>query len=1196
LHGRKRNSSELVRISTKPLESRPFCLYNELPLIAGPRLDLPDTPFATLIAASPWPRKAGTRTAIGPFHGSAETRCIAELASPDRLLVVITADTSSALTLERELPFFLPEPLDVLALPDWETLPYDNFSPHQDIISERLNTLYRLPALTGGILVVPVPTLMHRLPPAHYIAGSSLVLAPGQKLEVASFRRNLERNGYHNVETVYEHGEFALRGSLLDIFPMGSTLPYRIDLLDDEVDSLRTFDPETQRTVDRVESINLLPAREFPLNKAAINTFQMNWYEAFDVDPDACPTYTEISAGRVPGGAEYFLPLFFERCGNLFDYLPENAALITCGDHHTSAQRFWNDVGERFEEYGIDPRRPLLPPKRGFIPVEELYHELSLHATLELRRNPDAPVHIASPSVASPELDIDRSGSPVEALKALIEARTGPLLLCAESAGRREILMESLAAHGLIPAQTENWQSFLASSEPFAIATAPIDRGLYLGHDQPALVCEAQLYGNRVAQRRRRRVEKESDTVNIYRDLTELREGVPVVHLEHGVGRYVGLQTLTINEQETEFLTLRYAEGATLYVPVASLHLISRYAGSDPELAPLHRLGSEQWDKARRKASERASDVAAQLLDVYARREAREGYRFIVPEDNYKLFSAAFPFEETPDQEVTIQAVVDDMASPGVMDRLVCGDVGFGKTEVAMRAAFIATQNKKQVAVLVPTTLLAQQHFGSFSDRFADWPVNVEVVSRFKTAKQLEEVTRRVAAGKVDILVGTHKLLQTNFNFHDLGLLIIDEEHRFGVKQKEAIKALRAEVDILTLTATPIPRTLNMALGGMRDLSIIATPPARRLSIKTFVREHNIALIKEAVLRETLRGGQVYYLHNEVKSIEETARKLRELLPDLSIAVAHGQMRENELEQVMSSFYHQRHHILLCTTIIETGIDIPNANTIIIERADKFGLAQLHQLRGRVGRSHHQAYAYLLCPPRSAITKDAGKRLEAIEAAGDLGAGYMLATHDLEIRGAGELLGDEQSGQIHSVGFSLYMDMLQRAVEALRRGEIPDVDAPLEQGTEINLHVPALIPDDYLPDINARLVLYKRIAGAGSNDALREIQVEMIDRFGLLPPQVSNLVELSRLRLRAEDLGIRGIEVGGSGGTIEFKDTTRVNPMSLVKLVQSDPHAYKLAGATRFKFVCELPELKDRQQFIDNLLDNFHSDIAEPAA
>jgi transcription-repair coupling factor (superfamily II helicase) len=1154
--------------------------------------------FSKLLETTPWPHKTATRTALGPFYGSAEARCIAELASSRQLLVVITADTSATLTLERELPFFLEEPLEILAFPDWETLPYDNFSPHQDIISERLNTLYRLPGMSAGILIVPVPTLMHRLAPTQYVAGSSLVLETGQTVDLDSFRRNLERNGYRNVETVYEHGEFALRGSLFDIYPMGSELPYRIDLLDDEVDSMRTFDPESQRTVDRVEAIRLLPAREYPLDRAGISRFQMNWYDSFDVDHDSCPTYVEVSAGRSPGGCEYFLPLFFDNCASLFDYLPDNSAVITTGDHHSAANHFWEEATTRFQEYGIDPRRPLLPPSRCFTPVEEFYSQLGVFSVLELRHNPDAPVHQQTPVLPPPDLgSSERTRSPTDNLAAFLQQHPAPVLLCAESAGRREILLESLRELDLEPPVVRDWHDFIASGLGFAIATAPLDRGMYIGAEEPTLICEAQLFGNRVAQRRRRsKSQDETSAANVFKDINELREGVPVVHLEHGVGRYIGLQTLAVDEQETEFLTLEYAQGSRLYVPVASLHLVSRYAGSDPEMAPLHRLGSDQWEKARRKASEKASDVAAQLLEVYARREAREGYSFARNNQDYTLFAAAFPFEETPDQEATINAVVDDMCSPRVMDRLVCGDVGFGKTEVAMRAAFIATQNSKQVAVLVPTTLLAQQHFNSFSDRFADWQVNVEVVSRFKSAKQLGEITARVASGHVDILVGTHKLLQSDFRFAELGLLIIDEEHRFGVKQKETIKALRSEVDILTLTATPIPRTLNMAMGGMRDLSIIATPPARRLSIKTFVREHNIALVKEAVLRETLRGGQVYYLHNEVKTIEETARKLRELLPDLSIAVAHGQMRETQLEQVMSAFYHQHHHILLCTTIIETGIDIPNANTIIIERADKFGLAQLHQLRGRVGRSHHQAYAYLMCPPRSAITPDAGKRLEAIEAAGDLGAGYLLATHDLEIRGAGELLGDEQSGQIHSVGFSLYMDMLHRAVDSLKRGEIPNVDAPLEQGTEIKLHLPALIPEDYLPDINGRLILYKRIAAATSDEQLRELQVEMIDRFGLLPEQIGNLFQVSRLRLKAEALGIRGIEAGPEGGSIEFKASTRVNPLTLVKLVQSDPRAYKLAGATRLRFQHPMPDNRERQQYVEQLLETFAIDATEDAA
>ena len=1153
--------------------------------------------FLELLENTPWPNKVATRTALGPFFGSAESRCIAELADPQRLLLVITPDSSSAIALERELAFYLDKPTDILAFPDWETLPYDNFSPHQDIISGRLSALHQLPSLTSGILIVPVSTLMHRLPPTEYIAGSALLLRPGQTIDIDTFRRNLERNGYLNVETVFERGEFALRGSLFDIFPMGSKLPYRIDLLDDEVDSLRTFDPETQRTVNKVEEIKLLPAREFPLDRKAINRFTMNWHDSFNVDCDACPTYTEVNAGRAPGGTEYYLPLFFDHCDSLFDFLPDNAAVIAIGDHHGGAQKFWEETGTRFEEYGIDPRRPLLPPVRCFLPVEELYQQLGKQSVLELRHNPDAPVHRSTSSQPPPQL-AGQGGkqSPAESFASFLQEHAGPVLLCAESAGRREILLESLHKLGLNPDAVDNWHQFEQSGLDFAITTAPLDRGSYFGAELATLVCEPQLFGNRVAQRRRRTSDQQSDAVAAFKSINELHEGVPVVHLEHGVGRYVGLQILSVDEREAEFLTLEYAQGARLYVPVASLQLISRYAGSDADSAPLHRLGSDQWEKARRKASEKANDIAAQLLEVYARRETRQGFPFVLDNLSYDKFAADFPFEETPDQEQSIHAVLADMCKPGVMDRLICGDVGFGKTEVAMRAAFIATANDKQVAVLVPTTLLAQQHYGSFMDRFADWPVKVEVVSRFKSSAQLKDITHRVASGDIDILVGTHKLLQSNFKFHDLGLLVIDEEHRFGVKQKEAIKAMRTEVDILTLTATPIPRTLNMALGGMRDLSIIATPPAKRLSIKTFVREHDVGMIKEAILRETLRGGQVYFLHNEVKTIEETARKLRELLPDLSIGIAHGQMREHQLEQVMSDFYHQRHHILLCTTIIETGIDIPNANTIIMERADKFGLAQLHQLRGRVGRSHHQAYAYLLRPPLASLTRDAEKRLDAIESASDLGAGYLLATHDLEIRGAGELLGDEQSGQIHSVGFSLYMELLQSAVEALKRGEIPDVDAPLDQGTEVNLHIPALIPEDYLPDVNTRLILYKRIAAARSDDELREIQVEMIDRFGLLTPQIYNLFTLAKLRIRAEALGIAGIEAGSGGGSIRFKETTRVNPMSIVKLVQSDPRSYKLAGATRLRFECDLADVIARQEFVEQLLQAFETDAQESAA
>ncbi len=1158
---------------------------------------MPQFVFKNVLNSLPWPLPAGSRTALGPLPGSSPARLLHELGQYAGLQLVITPDTHTANTLQRELEFYQRNaPAQVLYFPDWETLPYDNFSPHQDIVSERLQTLYRLPAVREGILIVPCSTLMHRLPPRAYIAGNSLVLKVGQALDPVDFRGNLERNGYRSVATVFEHGEYAQRGSLLDIFPMGSSLPYRIDLLDDQVDTLRTFDPESQRTIGQIDAIDLLPAREFALNRAAILRFQDNWHHAFEVDHDACPMYSEISAGRAPGGSEYYLPLFFKHCDSLFDYLPEATSVVAIGEHYLAAQHFWAEVNNRYEEFGIDPRRPLLPPAEGFIPVETLYQGLGQYGVLELRTDAQAPVHHSLPLLPPPELSpVHQADSPALALAAFMQEQQAPVLLCAETAGRREILLELLAAADLSPSACEHWDDFIALQPPLGITTAPIDRGLYAGPGLPSLVCEAQLFGERVAQYRRRE-KSTTQQANIYKNINELRAGVPVVHIDHGVGRYQGLQTLDVDQPLTEFLTVRYAGGDKLYVPVASLHLISRYTATDPDLAPLHKLGSEQWEKARRRAREKVNDVAAELLEVYARRESRRGFEFSAPQQNYQKFVAAFPFEETPDQAETISAVEADMCSDRVMDRLVCGDVGFGKTEVAMRAAFLAAQSGKQIAVLVPTTLLAQQHYHSFCDRFAEWPVQVEVISRFRSNAEQQDVIKRVADGKVDILIGTHKLLQSKLRYHDLGLLIIDEEHRFGVKQKDRIKSMRAEVDILTLTATPIPRTLNMALGGMRDISIIATPPARRLSIKTFVRQHTIALVKEAVLRETLRGGQVYFLHNEVKNIEETARKLRELLPELRIGVAHGQMRSRQLEQVMRAFYHQQYHILVCTTIIETGIDVPNANTIIIERADRFGLAQLHQLRGRVGRSHHQAYAYLLRPPHSALTGDAEQRLDAIAAAGDLGAGYLLATHDLEIRGAGELLGEDQSGQFQSIGYTLYMDMLERAVIALQKGEIPDTHGSGITETEVNLRLPALIPDDYLPDVNTRLVLYKRIATATNDGELRELQVEMIDRFGLLPDPIRNLFKITRTKLLAEGLGISKIDAGELGGHFEFSDSTNVNTTALVTLVQADPDRYRLTNGNRLRFDMELPDHEERYLFVHELIQHLVDQGGEVAA
>lgn len=1128
----------------------------------------------------------------GNLPGAALSLAVAEAASAaKRFTLLLTADSQSAERLQEELAFFAPD-LPVLHFPDWETLPYDVFSPHQDIISQRIATLYRLPEIKHGVLVVPIATALHRLAPTRFLLGSGLLLDVGQKLDVEEMRARLEAAGYRCVDTVYEHGEFAVRGALIDLFPMGSETPYRIDLFDDEIETLRTFDPETQRSVDKVESIRLLPAREFPLEKKAVTDFRGRFRERFDVDYRRCPIYQDLASGITPAGIEYYLPLFFEETGTLFDYLPGDTQVFSLPGIEQAAEQFWLDARTRYEDRRVDPERPLLPPADIFLPVEDCFARLK-HWPRVVVSQEDVEVGVGRERFdarALPDLAIQAKASePLAALRRFIEEYPGRVLFCAESAGRREVLLELLARLKLKPLEVANWHEFTASRERLAICIAPLDEGLLL--DQIALIAESPLFGQRVMQRRRREKSRDGGD-NVIKNLTELREGAPVVHIDHGVGRYLGLVTMEFDGQAAEFLALMYAEEAKLYVPVASLHLIARYTGSDDALAPLHRLGSETWQKAKRKAAEQVRDVAAELLDIYARRAAREGHAFKDPAVDYATFSAGFPFEETPDQQAAIDAVRADMLAGKPMDRLVCGDVGFGKTEVAMRAAFIAVHSGKQVAVLVPTTLLAQQHYNSFRDRFADWPVTVEVMSRFKSAKEVNEAVAKLAEGKIDIVIGTHKLLQDDVRFKDLGLCIIDEEHRFGVRQKEQLKALRSEVDILTLTATPIPRTLNMAVSGMRDLSIIATPPARRLSVRTFVLEQQDSVIKEALLRELLRGGQVYYLHNDVKTIEKCAADLQALVPEARVGIGHGQMHERELERVMSDFYHKRFNVLVASTIIETGIDVPSANTILIERADKFGLAQLHQLRGRVGRSHHQAYAYLLTPPRKGMTEDAQKRLEAIANAQDLGAGFVLATHDLEIRGAGELLGDGQSGQIQAVGFTLYMEMLERAVKAIRKGEQPNLEQPLGGGPEVNLRVPALIPDDYLPDVHTRLILYKRIASAADEDGLKELQVEMIDRFGLLPEPTKNLMRLTLLKLQAEKLGIKKVDAGPQGGRIEFAADTCVDPLVLIKLIQGQPNRYKFEGATLFKFQVPMERPEERFNTLEALLER----LAPPSA
>ncbi|MCG6896878.1 MAG: transcription-repair coupling factor [Thiocapsa sp.] len=1140
----------------------------------------------------PLPRRPGERLLWGRLYGAGAALAIANAAQQHQgLILAVVADVQAAASLRAELGFFLAGcELPLLGFPDWETLPYDVFSPLPELVSERLLTLRRLPELRKGVLVVPAGTLMQRLPPREYVDGQSLVLAIGDRLDLDATRRRLERAGYSCVSQVIGHGEYAVRGSLLDVFPMGSEVPLRIDLFDQEVETIRTFDPETQRSHDKVERVRLLPAREFPLTDAAIAAFRQRYRASFEGDPQASLIYREVSEGRTPGGLEYYLPLFFEATATLFDYLPAEVLAIESETCRESAATLMASVAQRFEQRRHDIERPLLPPSRLYLHPDEIAAALNrlsgvLYQSPEVaaRRKGYAAVHNFATTTLPPLGIQARAARPAQALQDFIASRGRRVLLVAESTGRREMLAQHLMGFNIHARQVDGWRTFIDAEVSLALTVAPLEQGLVIEDQAIALVTETQLYGERVRQERRRRA-RERDSDAIVRNLTELTEGSPVVHEEHGVGRYLGLQTLDVGGLRTEFLALEYANGDKLYVPVSSLHLISRYTGAGPENAPLHRLGGDQWDRIKRKAAQKAHDVAAELLDIYARRAARQGVAFPAPGDDYAAFAAAFPFEETPDQLRAIEGVLADMADPRPMDRVVCGDVGFGKTEVAMRAAFVAVQGGRQVAVLVPTTLLAQQHFESFSDRFADWPVKIESLSRFRTAKEQKKILEGLADGTVDILVGTHKLLQPTIRFKNLGLAIIDEEHRFGVRHKEQLKNLRSEVDVLTLTATPIPRTLNMAMSGLRDLSIIATPPVERHPIKTFVSPWNDSLIQEAVLRELKRGGQVYFLHNEVETIENQAQKLEALIPEARVQVAHGQMRERDLERVMRDFYHQRFNLLVCTTIIESGIDVPSANTIVINRADKLGLAQLHQLRGRVGRSHHRAYAYLITPPTKAMTADAKKRLEAIESMEDLGAGFTLATHDLEIRGAGELLGDEQSGQIHEVGFALYMDLLERAVSALKAGRTPELDRPLSHGAEIDLGLPALLPNDYLPDVHARLVMYKRIANAASRDELRELHVEMIDRFGLLPEPAKNLLEITDLKLRVQPYGIQKIEAGPGGGRIFFAETPSIDPGHLIRLIQQRPEEFKLDGSDKLRFFRDLSEPQRRLRQVNEVV------------
>jgi len=1100
----------------------------------------------------------------------------------DGPLLVIARDNQGANQIESDLRTLLGSSTDlpVVAFPDWETLPYDAFSPHPDIISQRLAALHQLPTLRRGIVVVPVQTLLQQLAPLKYIIGGSFDLKVGQRLDLDAEKRRLEAAAYRNVPQVMDPGDFAVRGGLLDVFPMGAEAPLRIELLDEDIDSIRAFDPESQRSLDKVDAVRLLPGREVPLDELSVSRVLATLRERFDVDTRRSALYQDLKAGLAPAGVEYYLPLFFDQTATLFDYLQPNALPVIAAGVGEAAASFWAQTQNRYEQRRHDVERPLLAPTELYLSPEALNARLNTLARIEVWGADHPRLEDATPlgDQPLPPLPVAARDAPAgEALKSFLGHYPGRVLIAADSPGRREALLEVLQAAELKPPVVADLPAFLADdTQRFAITVAPLEDGFALDAPPLAVLTERQLFPERAGQTRRsRRAGREPEA--IIRDLGELTEGAPIVHEDHGVGRYRGLIVLDAGGMPGEFLEIEYAKGDRLYVPVAQLHLISRYSGASPETAPLHSLGGEQWSKAKRKAAEKVRDVAAELLEIQARRRARAGLALHVDRAMYEPFAAGFPFEETPDQIAAIEATLRDLASSQPMDRVVCGDVGFGKTEVAVRAAFAAASAGKQVAVLVPTTLLAEQHYRNFRDRFADWPLRVEVLSRFKTTKEIKAELEKVAAGTIDVIIGTHRLLQPDVKFKDLGLVVVDEEQRFGVRQKEALKAMRANVHLLTLTATPIPRTLNMAMAGLRDLSIIATPPPNRLAVQTFITAWDNALLREAFQRELARGGQLYFLHNDVESIGRMQRDLAELVPEARIGIAHGQMPERELERVMLDFQKQRYNVLLSTTIIESGIDIPNANTIIINRADRFGLAQLHQLRGRVGRSHHRAYAYLVVPDKRSMTPDAEKRLEAIASMDELGAGFTLATHDLEIRGAGELLGEDQSGQMAEVGFSLYTELLERAVRSIRLGKLPDLDAGEEvRGAEVELHVPALIPDDYLPDVHTRLTLYKRISSARDSGELRELQVEMIDRFGLLPDAAKHLFAVAELKLQCNALGIRKLELGENGGRIVFEAQPRIDPMAVIQMIQKQPKLYTMDGPDKLRIKVPLPLPEDR--------------------
>ncbi len=1152
----------------------------------------------------------GKRFTLPRPVGSADALLLARLGEREkaagRVTAIVTADASDAQRLIDEMAFFAPG-LRCALFPDWETLPYDSFSPHQDLISERLATLWRIRQRDNqhgaDVVLVPATTALYRLAPPSFLAGYTFEFKSGQKLDEAKLKAQLTLAGYQHVSQVVSHGEYAVRGGLIDLFPMGSLQPYRVDLFDDEIDSIRTFDPDTQRSLYPVPEVRLLPGREFPMDEDARAKFRHRWRELLEGDPTRSRIYKDMGQGIATAGIEYYLPLFFDETATVFDYLGADATVVMHGDLEPAFQRFWQDTKERFRLVQGDPERPALAPEVLFLSADQFYTRAKEHAQLALRPGTE---DVADSAIFQKleDLSVVRGAEdPLARLQRHIATSAHRILLLAESDGRRESLLDFFRASGVNPPVFDSLAEFQGDAgEKVGIATAGLMNGFAWVEEGLDFVTETELFATSPTGRRRRRQEQVSDVEALIKDLSELKVGDPVVHSDHGIGRYQGLVNMDMGQKNPdgtpavqEFLHLEYAGNAVLYVPVSQLQLISRYTGVSPEDAPLHKLGGTQWEKAKRKAAEQVRDSAAELLNIYARRAARQGHAFRYSPQDYEQFANDFGFEETADQRAAIHAVIQDMISPQPMDRLVCGDVGFGKTEVALRAAFVAITGGKQVAFLAPTTLLAEQHYQTLVDRFSKWPIKVAEVSRFRSGKEITAAVKGIADGSVDIVVGTHKLLSESTQFKNLGLLIIDEEHRFGVRHKEAMKAMRAEVDVLTLTATPIPRTMGMALEGLRDLSVIATAPQRRLAIKTFVRNEGTGVIREAVLRELKRGGQCYFLHNEVETIENRKQKLEEILPEARIAVAHGQMPERELERVMRDFVAQRYNILLCSTIIETGIDVPSSNTILISRADKFGLAQLHQLRGRVGRSHHQAYAYLMVPDLDSLTKQAQQRLEAIQQMEELGSGFYLAMHDLEIRGAGEVLGENQSGNMMEVGFQLYNEMLSEAVRSLKAGKEPDLLSPLSASTDINLHAPALLPNDYCGDVHLRLSFYKKLATARTSDQIDTLLEEIVDRFGKLPPQAQTLIDVHRLRVLSQPYGVVKVDAAPGVINITFKPQPPVDPMAIIHLIQKNKHI-KLAGNEKLRIERALDNPKDRAQMVRDVLRSLGQPLVEAKA